>query len=216
MKEYHKIQTVFLRDPDTNNKFLLEGQWARPEFEFLANLPWEWTEKVNGTNIRILWNNREFQVRGKTDNAQIPVPLRDYLMATFTEEKLDRCFPNENEPDGSVNITLYGEGFGARIQKGGGNYNPDGVGFALFDVYINGVWLERANIEDIAGKLEIPHVPLVGVGTLSEAIDHARTGFKSAWGDFKAEGLVCRPQVGLLNRLGRRVITKIKTKDFPK
>ena len=28
MKEYHKIQTVFLRNPEDNFKTLLEGQWA--------------------------------------------------------------------------------------------------------------------------------------------------------------------------------------------
>lgn len=215
MKEYSKIQTVFLRDPDTNHKFLLEGQWARPEFGFLAGLLWEWTEKVDGTNIRIHWDNRDFRIGGKTDMAQIPVFLYDHLMGTFTGEKLHRCFPTEYS-GGEGDITLYGEGFGARIQKGGGSYIRDGVSFVLFDVRIDGVWLERTNVEDIAGKLEIPVVPVAGEGSLHDAIGFVRQGFNSNWGNFPAEGLVCRSQVELLNRLGRRVITKIKTKDFPK
>jgi len=40
-----------------------------------------------------------------------------------------------------------------KIQKGGGNYIADGVDFVLFDVWINGIWLERENVEDIAEKL---------------------------------------------------------------
>lgn len=221
MKEYHKIQTVYLRDPATNHKFLLEGQWAKPEFGYLANSAWEWTEKVDGTNIRIHWDNREFRIGGKTDNAQIPVPLYDHLIGIFNEANLDRCFVNENEPDGSGSITLYGEGHGARIQKGGGNYNPTGVDFVLFDVLINGVWLEEINMRDIAVKLGVMSVPRVDVapsgmtGSIPEAVEFVRRGFKSMWGDFKAEGLVGRPQGGMLDRMGRRIITKIKTKDFP-
>ena len=40
MNEYHKIQTVFLRDPTTNFNTLLEGEWAEPEFEWLAGNEW--------------------------------------------------------------------------------------------------------------------------------------------------------------------------------
>ncbi len=54
MREYHKIQTVFLRDPETNHRTLLEGQYAEPAFEFLAGNRWVFTEKVDGTNIRII------------------------------------------------------------------------------------------------------------------------------------------------------------------
>ena len=50
MKEYHKIQTVFKRDPETNHRTLLEGQYSMPEFEYLANNQWVFTEKIDGTN----------------------------------------------------------------------------------------------------------------------------------------------------------------------
>jgi hypothetical protein len=45
-------------------------------------------------------------------------------------------------------------------------------------------------------------------------IDQTRTGFKSQWGDFIAEGIVARPVVELKSRNGDRIITKIKYKDF--
>lgn len=40
MKEYHKIQTVFLRNPETKFKTLIEGQFSLPEFEYLKNNLW--------------------------------------------------------------------------------------------------------------------------------------------------------------------------------
>ena len=32
---------------------IIMGDWSRPEFELLKDLRWEWTEKVNGTNVRL-------------------------------------------------------------------------------------------------------------------------------------------------------------------
>ncbi len=183
------------------------GEYSCSEFEYLKDAQWEFTEKVDGTNIRIQWQPTTGIVfNGKTDNAQIPATLYQRLNELFTSEKLSPIFP--------FPVILYGEGFGARIQKGGGNYKSDGVDFVLFDVYVNGIWLERKNVDDIADKLGIMKVPVRGRGTLAEAIEMTQKGVPSAWGDFIAEGFVCRPVVELFDRMGHRVITKIKHKDF--
>ena len=58
MSKYHKIDSVFLRDPE-NKRFLIEGSFARPEFEYLKDLQWTWTEKIDGKNIRIYWNGED-------------------------------------------------------------------------------------------------------------------------------------------------------------
>ena len=79
MKEYHKIQTVFKRDPETKYKTLVDGNWALPEFEYLKDNLWEFTEKVDGTNIRIQLDIEGLYFRGKTDKAQIPPFLLDKL-----------------------------------------------------------------------------------------------------------------------------------------
>lgn len=208
MIPYHKIDSVFLRDPENNHKTFLEGQWARPEFGFLADSDWVWTEKVDGTNIRVHWDGEHVRFGGRTDNAQIPAFLIEHLQDKFTPEIMASSFDGE--------ATLYGEGYGARIQKGGGNYRED-PGFILFDVYC-GMWLQRDSVEDIATKLDIPVVPIVGRGALADAIKFAREGFSSQCSHVSrlAEGLVMRPRVELLDRQGRRIITKVKTKDFPK
>lgn len=206
MKEYHKIVTVWERDPETKFKTLLEGKWAEPEFEYLKNNDWVWTEKVDGTNIRIMWDGENVRFGGKTDNAQIPAFLIDRLQTLFYAGALSKIF------DGSA--CLYGEGFGARIQKGGGNYIADGVDFCLFDVRVGEVWLTQESVKDIANRLEILIAPVIAIGTLEDAIYACRNGIKSKWGDFTAEGLVMRPKMELKNRMGHRIITKIKYKDF--
>jgi hypothetical protein len=204
--EYHKIHSVYMRDPETKRKTFLEGLWSRPEFGYLAKNDWIFTEKVDGTNIRIVWDGAARTIAGRTDNAQIYAPLYARLKDLFPNEKLRAQF-------GEQPAVLYGEGYGAKIQKGGGNYIANGVDFVLFDAFI-GMWL--SDIEELAEQLGVRRVPIVGVGTLYDAISLVREGFKSRWGDFEAEGIVARPVVELANRLGERVITKIKCRDFKK
>ena len=209
MKEYHKIQTVFKRDPETKYKTLLEGQWARPEFDWLAENSWMWTEKIDGTNIRVMWDGENVRYGGKTDRAQIPAFLVGWLMERLSNTRLVDAYPGGP-------LCLYGEGYGARIQKGGGNYIPDGVSFILFDVRAGDVWLERPKVEDVAHVLDVDVVPVVGIGSLAGGISMVREGFGSLFGTARAEGLVMRPAVELLDRRGRRIITKVKHRDFLK
>ena len=209
MKEYHKIQTVFKRDQLTNHKTLLEGQYSIPEFEYLAMNKWIFTEKVDGTNIRVIFTNGDVTFGGKTDAAQIPANLVTRLNNVFgtiaARQKLQEVF--------NCDVCLYGEGYGAKIQKGGGNYRSD-QDFVLFDVRIGDWWLQREDVEDVAKKLGLDIVPIIGAGTLIDMVEHARKGFNSTWGNFIAEGFVARPATELKTRNGERIITKIKHKDF--
>jgi len=206
MIEYHKINTVYKRTPDGR---LMLGDWSCPEFAYLKDCEWIGTEKVDGTNIRIHWKaGCGFKIGGKTDNAQIPILLLDKLNEMFGDNRLDKTIEKASE------LTLYGEGFGARIQKGGGSYIPDGVGFVLFDVLVDQWWLRREDVVDIAKSIGIPYVPEAYRGPLLPAIEEVRAGFHSAWGPFTAEGMVLKPAVELQIRAGQRIVTKIKTRDF--
>jgi len=208
MTEYHKIQTVWERNRDTKFKTLVENKWTTEEFEFLKDNEWEFTEKVDGTNIRVIWDSGNISYFGKTDNSQIPATLVNKLRNIFTplQEKM-----TEICPDGQM--VLYGEGYGPNIQKAGKLYRND-QDFVLFDIKIGEWWLKRDSIEDIGQKLELDVVPVIGTGSLFDMIEMTKNGIKSTWGDFNAEGIVARPVIPLFDRSGSRIITKIKTKDF--
>ena len=208
MKEYHKIQTVYKRDPATKHKTLIEGDFSLPEFEFLQSNKWIFTEKVDGTNVRVIFDGGTIRFGGKTDRAQIPTLLMNCLNEKFLP-KLDVF----KEIFNGNHVCLYGEGYGAKIQSGGGKYRQD-PNFVLFDVKIEEWWLQQHDVEDIAEKLGIDTVPIIGTGTLREMVEMAKSGFKSRWGDFTAEGIVAKPAVELKSRNEERIITKIKYKDF--
>lgn len=207
MTEYHKIQSIFKRDMTDKRKRLIEGQWTLPEFEYLAKNIWDFTEKVDGTNVRVIFNEGKVTFGGRTDDAQMPVQLAQRLNERFLPLA---GLMGELFADGCV---LYGEGYGAKIQKVGGLYRPD-QDFVLFDVRVGHWWLQRADVVDVAQKLGIDVVPIIGAGNLYAAIDAAKRGIKSTWGDFEAEGIVARPQVELKARNGNRIIAKIKCRDF--
>lgn len=214
MKQYHKINGLYKRDD--NGDFII-GDFAQPEFAYLFNNEWIGTEKIDGTNIRIIWDGKKVEIKGKSDNANIPSFLQTKLEEIVSKINWEEVFPGiDRDFDGNriANVTLYGEGYGAKIQKGGGDYIPDGVDFILFDVWINGWWLKREDVDGIAAKLGIKSVPVLFKGTLGQAIEMVKGGFKSTIGNAKAEGLVLVPSVSLFSRKGERIITKLKTRDF--
>lgn len=212
MKEYHKIHSIYMRDRQTG-KFL-EGEYSRPEFEYLKNNVWIFDEKIDGTNIRIGFDGQRVGFGGRTDAAQIPATLYAVLTELFPVEKMKDAFPEIDGSDPTYQVVLYGEGYGAKIQKGGDRYLPDGQSFILFDVRIGRYWLQRAAVEEVAEDLGVTVTPIVGKGTLAEAITLCRYGFPSQLRSTPPEGIVLRPEVPLIARNGERIITKLKLKDF--
>jgi hypothetical protein len=202
--EYHKIETLFERDEKTFK--VLPDKLRKPVFGMLK--AWDWTEKIDGTNIRILWTDGKMSIGGKTDNAQLPADLVKSLYELVNVEKLKAVFPD-------VSAVIYGEGYGAGIQKGG-VYSPVKK-FAVFDVLVDGKWwLDWENTCDVAAKLGIETVPFIGEMDLEKAVNLVRFGMESriASTPHKAEGMVGRPKETLFDKKGARVIVKLKTKDF--
>jgi hypothetical protein len=209
LASYPKINGLYIRDD--KGKFVF-GQFARPEFEWLYGMEWLWTEKVDGTNIRLGYEPDHFRgneiayIAGRTDKAQIPQPLLDNLV------ELQQNIPWEDHFDGPV--TLYGEGYGTKIQNGGATYGGD-PRFVLFDVKVGPWWLEFSDVEDVGRKLGIPVVPLLFKGPINRAENTViNPTFKSAWGEFTPEGVVGRPPTVLFNKKGERVLCKVKVKDY--
>lgn len=205
--EYTKIPNIFKREEFGNNK-LIEGEYATPELDYLRENVWTWTEKVDGTNIRVIWDGHSVTFGGRTDKAQIPAHLVNKLNELFGGTNKEEIF---EQKFGENPVILFGEGFGEKIQKGGGLYGP--VDFILFDVYC-GMWLRRGDVKDIAQAFGIRVVPIVGEGNLEDAVEFIRTHPKSRLRDAEMEGVVCRPACELTDRRGNRVIVKVKCRDF--
>lgn len=208
MIQYPKIDTVFMRATD-GTKRLIPFQYRDETVEYLSCLPWVFTEKIDGTNIRVHWDGHAVEFAGRTDRAQIPAPLVNYLNAVFKTPAMEEIF---EQKFGGDDVILFGEGYGAGIQNGGA-YQSD-VSFILFDVHCNGLWLRRESVYDIACSLGVDIVPTVLTGDIEDAVWYVKEGHKSTIGTADMEGLVGRPKMELLDRRGKRLIVKIKARDF--
>lgn len=207
LKEYHKIETLFERDEKT--KKLIEGAYRNEAVEFLKDNLWEFTEKIDGTNIRVYWDGHKVSFYGRTDKAQIPVDLVNRLNELFGGDVNEEIF---EQKFGETEVMLVGEGYGEKIQKGG--LYGKGQDFILFDVMIAGNWQPRESVENIAETFGIDVVPIVLKGTIQDGVSFVKQKPKSAFGTADSEGLVGRPKVELQTRTGSRVIVKIKVRDF--
>ena len=208
--EYPKIPEPFRREVSgpRRNK-VIPWAWTSPELEYLANAPWTFTEKVDGTNIRVVWDGHKPEFRGRTDNANLPDFLLSALESLFPEELLEQKFGNSP-------AILFGEGYGPKIQKVGAKYRKENS-FILFDVKIGPWWLLRDNVEDVAASLGLDVVPIRYELSLAEAIvmmSEEPLVSSVAESELVAEGLVGTPKISLFNRKGERVITKLKGRDL--
>jgi hypothetical protein len=207
MREYEKIETLFVRDEKT--KKLIEGKYRNETVEFLKDIDWEFTEKIDGTNIRIYWNGHKVQYFGRTDKAQIPSQLLNKLIEHFGGDVNEEMF---EQKFGSMEVMLIGEGYGAKIQGCGSLYREDND-FILFDVLINGNYQSRESVKDIAKYFNLDVVPTIMIGKLEDGIKYVKSKPKSKIGNANSEGLVARPLIELRDRTGNRIIVKIKVKD---
>jgi hypothetical protein len=177
--------------------------------EFLKDNIWTFTEKIDGTNIRVYWDGHKVQFGGRTERAQIPSNLINYLNSVFGTSEAEQIF---EEKFGETEVILFGEGYGPKIQNGG-LYRND-VSFIMFDVLIAGNYQPRESVEDIAKSFCIDIVPIIFEGTIQEGVDFVKGHPDSTIGTAKMEGLVGRPKVEIRDRCGKRVIVKIKWEDF--
>lgn len=218
-------------------EYLRSLKWHGEEKVDGTNMRIEVTKEIvpSETSITPSCAGVKFNVRyaGKTDNAQIPPKLLKHMQEKYPNEKvlaalgLKEFIPIEEWIDHKWETyeqipnmyTIYGEGYGEGIQSGGW-YIKNGNEFIVFDVKVNDIYLKTEARDEIANKLGAPIVPFIGDFTLDEAIDFVRKGFRSKVAENPevkmAEGLVLRTDLGLRNRMGKRLIIKVKYEDFQK
>ena len=151
------------------------------------------------------------------------IPYRDSIIGdTFVFE------PKTSQPiDGNTYgvkfvecpIYIYGEFYGKKIQKAGGNYDKDKNRFAVFDICQQGWWLPKDILDEYCTQLGLEQVPYIGRMTIEDAENMVRQGFNTLVPnannpDFIEEGIVARPVVPIKDPRGKRIIVKIKHCDY--
>ena len=204
MKKYEKIPSVFKRDGNT-----VYDVFSSEYLKQLSNIYWEFTEKIDGTNIRICWDGYDISFLGRTEKSQIPQHLLEVLEKTYKTYEFEEMVEQEF---GDKEVIFFGEGCGEKIQTNGAKYGKPH--FVLFDIYVDGAYLDRYDFYRYARSLKFETAPSIIGGSLKGGIECVSKHPQSTLGDVEMEGLIARPYVELYDNKGNRIITKIKWKDI--
>ena len=212
MKEYHKIETLYKFNQETK-KFDI-GNFYNKSVEILKNNQWLFTEKIDGTNLRIWWNGHTLTYGGRTDNANFSKREIEYIETFLVNEYKTVIFEQLFQ---EKEVMVYGELYGSGIQNGGLYTNGEGYAFRVFDIEIDSIFLTYDNAFAITTQeLNYDFVPIVMKSNIQEAVDYVLETDKSTFSEAKLEGLVGKPLGDFRDRLGKRIIVKIKKKDLLK
>ena len=118
-----------------------------------------------------------------------------------------------------VPVYIYGEYFGAGIQKCGSRYIQNGNSFVVFDIQAQGWWVPKGVRDAICYALDLETVPYLGNMTLREIEDMVRGGFTTKFENAAdptmiEEGIVARPVIPICDGRGNRIIVKVKYCDY--
>ena len=188
--------------------------WREPELGYLMRNKWAYKRKLDGENMRVMWDGERAIWNGKSDDFTCNEETTEMMNRIFQEEIFEEKFGREKT------VLLFGERMGPKCQ--GNELELLESTFVLFDVKIGDTWLEPKNIVSIAKYFNVPscydymsggtEAVLDGDGyvdTLISLIKKMSEGKFSKW-----EGIVAIPEVGLFSRKGERLIVKIKNKDY--
>lgn len=226
MIEYPKIETLYNRST-TGDKSLIVGDYRNPTIGMLAKFPiWNAYEKLDGTNVSIVWDGHKMRLHGRTDSSDLPKPIVEYFETKFndsdTEELLEQLFGNKP-------YVFFFEAIGNKIQACGKFYG-DSPRFVLLDVYnmSNNSWWSYGNASDVipnqftinsmAKALNVECKQIVMKGSLDDFINYVQTiplsTFTREDGPaIPIEGIVAVPDIELKDSNGERIIVKIKGRD---
>ena len=205
---YPKIQTLWKRDA-ANKALIVEGDYSKAEFESIQM--WSVTEKLHGQNVRVLFEDGEVKIGGRTDAADLHPDVLRALHALHTKEKFQEVFPDADT------VMLFGEAVGPKIHAVGKDYSSKHT-FILFDVVVDGWWLEHPNVEDVAKKLGLKHAPFLGLMNKDEIQALVKSGKMSLISEqpVLSEGVVARSHPLMLFRDKTPIMFKLKFSDYEK
>jgi len=166
-------------------------------------------EKVDGTSTHIKWEgNRLTFFSGGAPHEQ--------FLSLWDQESLKAKFV---EHFGETAVTIYGEGYGGKVQGMSQTYGKE-LKFIAFDVTVANKWLDVPDAEGVCKLFAIEFVPYTITSTDLAALDALRDApsevavRRGITEPRIKEGIVLRPLTEFYCRVGERVITKHKRAEF--
>ena len=212
--KYAKFSSPFKKD----DKWLNTPEAA----QYLPIGRWIVTEKIDGTNIRIILTkpdeegNRETHIASRKLILNPEDKTSKQYMDCLKEVNLHKIKEYFNDVNSTV--VIYGEGYGAGVQKGG-IYSKE-KNYRVFDIRIGEAYQDFEYVKKVCIDNQLNVVPVMcelKEIVYEECLDALKifqeTLIKEGDGG-KPEGFVYKLEPVLLNKYKERLIFKVKHKDF--
>ena len=214
--KYEKFSSPFVKDDRFLNTAILS--------QALPKGKWILTEKINGSNIRIILTK-------PNDDGEIEVHIGSRKLILNPDDKGSKVFfdcldeVNLNKlrkyfKDVNSTIVIYGEGYGSGIQKG--SIYSHKKNFRVFDIRIGQAYQDWSFVEKVCVDNQLSLVPVYNIvdiisydGCVSHLNYFQETLIKEGDGG-RPEGLVYKFEPVLLNKYKERLLFKVKFEDFEK
>ena len=199
----HKSRKLCVPDASNSNLEIYRSKLIA----YLSDNLWSYTRKIDGANLRVQWNGEQALWNGKSNNFCCGSQLTEYMNKTFIEEIFEEKFGRDKI------VTLFGEHMGPKVQGNELGLKKDE--FILYDVNIDGTWLEEEDVIEIAKYFGLRTVHDFMEGGFGQPASLAFLIERVERGDFKDwEGIVATPLAECRDQKGGRVIVKVKNKDY--
>ena len=212
--KYAKFSSPFKKD----EKFINLNELAQ-------KLPigrWIKTEKIDGTNIRII-------LCKPTEDGKRVVLVGSRSLILNEEDKSSKQFfdclkgINTNKlveyfEDADSTVIIYGEGYGAGVQKGG-IYSKE-KNFRVFDIRIGEAYQDFEYVQKVCIDNQLNVVPIIdevediSYGECIKSLKSFQETLIKEGDGGKPEGIVYKYEPVLLNKYKERLMFKVKFKDF--
>lgn len=175
-------------------------------------------EKIHGTSAHIAFTkNSPESTDPNTHNLTFYSGGVSYesFVTLFNRDKLYSLLSSLGQDD----ILIYGEAYGSKCQAMAHTYGDD-LKFVVFDIKMNGNWLEVPLAETLAKYLKLEFVDYVRIPAKLENLDAERDkpstqAIRNGMGsDRPREGIVIRPIRECVDERGNRIIAKHKQERF--
>ena len=212
--KYSKYSSPFKKDEKFKNTNELSqklpiGKWIK-------------TEKIDGTNIRIIFTkpdeegNRIIHIGSRKLILNPNDKNSDQFMSCLGDINLNKLKEYFKEVNSTV--IIYGEGYGAGVQKGG-IYSPN-KNYRVFDIRIGNAYQDFEYVEKVCIDNQLNIVPVLEevremtYGDCITSLDKFKDTLITEGTGGTPEGIVYKFEPVLLNKYGERLIFKVKFKDF--
>ena len=177
------------------------------------------TEKIHGTNSRIglikVDDEHQQLVAG---SHKVRRKYGEGLYWSFVDDEMKRKLMLLSTAYGDADVILFGEIFGPGVQDM--QYGQREKAFRIFDISVNGTYLNYGNLLHVCQQMEWQMVPTLYVGPFNQSVvddnTHGETMFDGVTGKFKGrEGIVIKPlEEQHSDVLGGRMIVKSISADY--